>query len=766
MNSTEFLTFLRKQPYYRDQLVHIEKIPAKRARYGKLNRGLPDMLVNALKQTGTTRLYSHQARAINAIDQGAHVVVATGTASGKTLCYNIPVLEAVLGDFRARALYLFPTKALAHDQLRGLATLTASLSPRPRIGAYDGDTPQKTRTILRSEAAILLTNPDMLHVGILPHHSLWAMFLKNLRFVVIDEAHIYRGVFGSHVAAVLRRLNRLCAHYGSQPQYIACSATISNPGEHVARLTGCSPLVVDNDGAPKQARHFILWNPPLIDSEKTERRSSYGEAAALFADLARGGVRNITFTKARVVAELVLKYARASLKKTHPHLVNQIASYRAGYLAEHRREIEKALFSGQLIGVAATNALELGVDVGGLDAVISVGYPGSIASLWQQVGRAGRRSNHRRGETSLAMLIGLDNPLDQYFMRHPEDLFSRPHEHALIDPHNLYVLKQHLPCAAIELPLNPQDESRFGEGFVPTMVELENSGELIYQPDTDNWMYLGRSYPARQVNIRSLGQTPVALIDASDERRLEVMDAGLAVSRVHPGAVYMHQGESYRVKTLDLQAGEAKLLPTTVDYYTQTREVNQVQIVRPLQLKTFKRTVVYWGVIKVTRFVAAYRQVRHFTENKGKEIELDLPAQSFETRALWWDMPKQWPQSVKRRGWNFSGGLHAIEHAAIGILPLFALCDRWDIDGHTTISNPETGLSQVFIYDTSPGGVGISEQGFLMLADLWNTTLDAIKACPCEDGCPSCIYSPSAGNGNKDLDKRAAIWILEALLQQ
>ena len=763
MDPNEFLNYLKKQPYYQQQLVHIERLPARRARYGNLEAGLPEVLVNALETAGTKRLFGHQAQAINAIRRGEHVVVATGTASGKTLCYNIPVLEAISADYRARALYLFPTKALAHDQLRNLAGLAAKIKPRPCLGAYDGDTPNKTRTRLREEAAIILTNPDMLHLGILPNHNLWASFLKNLRFVIIDEAHVYRGVFGSHVAVILRRLNRLCQHYGSQPQYIACSATISNPGEHVARLTGHSPVVVDDDGSPQSAKQFAFWNPPFRDQSKSARRSPYAEAAALFADLVRANVRNITFTKARVVAELILKYARTSLKRTHPELLPQVASYRAGYLAEHRREVEEALFKGELVGVTATNALELGVDVGGLDATVSVGYPGTIASLWQQAGRAGRRGN-RRG-ASLAILVGLDDPLDQYFMRHPDELFGRPHEYALIDPGNVYVLLQHLPCAAAELPLTPQDEARFGEGFVPAMVELENNGALAYQGGADNWLYMGRNYPAQRVNIRSVGQEPVSLVDAGDhDRPLEVMDAGVARSRVHPGAVYMHQGESYLVKSLDLAAGVAKLAPTEVDYYTQALEINDLQIVRSVRQQQLAHATVHWGAVRVTQYIIGYRRVRHLTEDRGKEIELDLPPNSFQTRALWWDLPPDWQKLVKRRGWNFSGGMHAIEHAVIGVLPLFAMCDRLDIGGHTTLSHPETGLSQVFIYDAYPGGTGISEQGFLMIRELWQATLASIQECPCADGCPSCIYSAKTGDKNKALDKRAAIWILEALL--
>ncbi len=766
VDTKDFLDYLKKRPYYDNQLAHIAHLPAKRARYGKLREGLPEKLVKALDAVGTKRLFSHQVQAIDLVRAGQHIVVATGTASGKTLCYNIPVLESILLNYRTRALYLFPTKALANDQLRGLSTLLRPLMHRPRIGVYDGDTPDNVRVRLRQEGSIILSNPDMLHLGVMSHHELWANFLRKLRFVIVDEAHTYRGVFGSHVAVVFRRLNRLCEYYGSQPQYIACSATISNPGEHVTRLTGREASVVDRDGAPKAGRIFVLWNPPYIDQVRSARRSAYAEASALFADMARFGIRNITFTKARVTAELILKYARSALKRTDPTLLERVASYRAGYLAHHRREMEEALTQGRLIGVTSTNALELGVDVGGLDATVSVGFPGSIASLWQQVGRSGRRANARHHHESLAIMVGLDNPLDQHFMHHPEDLLDRPSEHALIDPGNLYVLQQHLVCAATERPLIPQDEQHFGNGFVQAMIELENKKVLVYQAETDQWTYRGPNYPARQVNIRSMAQKPVTLIDESEAgRRLEVMDVSMAPARVHPGAIYIHRGESYRVRTLDLNAGVAKLLPAEVDYYTQAREINDVKIVEALQQQVHKRAVVYWGTVRVTQHVVAYRRVRHFTENRGKETPLDLPPNSFQTRAVWWSLLREWQRAVGRRGWNFSGGLRAIEHAMSEMLPLFAMCDRFDIGGHTTLSHPETGLSHIFIYDTHPGGVGISEQGFLLITDLWRATLSAIQDCLCAYGCPSCVYSPRGGDKNEKLDKQAAVWILEALLK-
>ncbi len=751
--------------------MHVERIGGQQARYRSLERPLLRSLVEAVRAGGVDRLYSHQAQAIDAVRAGGDVVVATGTASGKTLVYNLPVLEAVLQDWRSRAFYLFPTKALAQDQLRSLKELAGRLkltlpddSPvthRPRFGTYDGDTPQSSRGRLRQEAHIILTNPDMLHVGVLPHHHLWASFLKNLKFVVVDEAHIYRGIFGSHVAVVLRRLARLCQFYGSRPQFICCSATIANPAEHIERLTGRKPLVVDEDGAPQAPKQFGLWNPPFLDEQQSSRRSANSEAASLFTEMVRQRIRNITFTRARVVAELILSYTRQALDQTNPELTERVASYRAGYLAERRREIEQALFHGQLIGVTATSALELGVDVGDLDATVSVGYPGTIASLWQQAGRAGRGDSG-----SLAILVGLDNPLDQYFMRHPQQLFGRPHEHALINPDNLYILQQHLPCAAHEMPLAPADEAHFGPEFVEAMVGLEQAGLLAYQPDQDKWYYQGRAYPARKVSIRSVGGRPIVLVDAGHRfRPLEEMDEAAAYSRVHPGAIYMHQGESYLVTKLDLQQRQAVLAPAQVDYYTRPRENNDITIIRSLQHRRLKLTTVYWGAVRVTQQVVGYWRVRQVSEANLGETPLEMPPNIFETRALWWNVPPEWAGRLGRRGLDFMGGLHAVEHAAISLLPLFAMCDRWDIGGLSTPRHPDTRQPQIFIYDGYPGGVGIAEQGFAVLPDLWEATLAAIRDCPCEDGCPSCIYSPKCGNNNQPLDKQAAIWILQALLR-
>jgi DEAD/DEAH box helicase domain-containing protein len=828
MNTTTFVKQIEELPGYRDQVVHVERLKARRARYAQLERPLPPALLTALRQAGAGKLYHHQARAINAARRGQHVILATATASGKTLAYNVPVLEALLADGHARALYLFPTKALAHDQLRGLRELVAGTTGDRRFNTYDGDTPQGVRARLRRESSIILTNPDMLHLGILPNHTLWAEFFTNLRFVVIDEAHIYRGVFGSHVGCVLRRLWRLCARYGSAPQIIACSATIANPGQHLHRLAGVEAVVVgdEDDGAPSGVREFVLWNPPFVDRAQTARRSANIEAARLFARLVQAGIRTITFTRSRRVAELLLLYARRILEDEGPPagargipLADRVRAYRAGYRPEERREIERGLRpGGQLLGVTATSALELGIDIGDLDASVIVGFPGTIASLWQQAGRAGRGTRH-----ALSVLIALDNPLDQYFMRHPRDLFGRTHEHALIDPSNPYILEQHLPCAAHEFPLatgtdemegspppaapSPRrampgrrrrvsparrsappsrrttatrpplppglaqgdDERLFGPGFVPTMIALENAGTLEYRQDhagRDRWYPRPGAYPAQEVSLRALAGSRMALLNAAQNHRLmEVIEGTSALYRVHPGAIYLHQGESFLVRELDLAVGHAILEPVRASYYTQPREINDVRILHAVAQKELGPATATLGQVRVTQQVIGFRRVQQFREETLSLEDLDLPAQTFDTVALWWDVPNAIAARVARRRLNMTGGLHAVEHASIGLLPLFAMCDRWDIGGLSTPHHPDSGTALIFLYDAFPGGVGISEKGFDLLADLWRATYDTVRDCPCDDGCPSCIQSPKCGSNNDPLDKQAAVLILAELLR-
>ncbi len=720
MRTDLFIEHLKSLPSYQGQICHVEHIPPREARYGFLDRPLPDPLRRALQASGISELYTHQATAIKTVRDGHHVAVTTSTASGKTLCYNLPIVESLHNDLTGRALYLFPTKALAQDQIRNLTNLTQSAGLSLVSGTYDGDTPRSARGRIRKAASILLTNPDMLHVGILPNHRMWFRFVANLRFVVVDEAHAYRGVFGSYAACVLRRLRRLCRRYGSDPMFICCSATIANPAEHVANLTGLPAVVVAEDGSPHRARDFVLWNPPFADENKSARRSANVEASRLFTELLSHGLRNITFTKARRVAELILRYSREMLEREEPDLVPLVRSYRAGYLPRERREIERDLFDGKLLGVTATTALELGVDIGALDATVLVGYPGTVASTRQQAGRSGRGIRD-----ALSVLIGLDNALDQYFMRHSEQLFGRTPENALLDPRNPYVLRGHHPCAAYEMPLASADEEVFGGRFAHAVGDLVGRGEL--EPRGGRWYYHLSDYPAERVSIRAVSRDNYLLLDESQGSLLEEIDSATAFRRIHRGAVFLHQGECYVVSELDLWAQVARARRVESDYYTQPRETSDLSIIGCSRQQRLGKTLACYGQVEVTEQVIGFRRKQLFSDVVLDEKDLDLPPRSFITAALWFDVPPAAEERVRRERLDFQGGLHAVEHAAIGILPLFAMCDRQGIGGLSTPHHTETGRPQVFLYDGFAGGVGISEKGFELLPELWEATLRTVE---------------------------------------
>ncbi|TET74302.1 MAG: DEAD/DEAH box helicase [Dehalococcoidia bacterium] len=758
MNTSTFLPHLRNLPAYKDQIVHIEHIPPREATYGELEEPLHPALHASLESNRLLPLYSHQASAINAVRAGRNVMVVTPAASGKTLCYNIPVLDTILTHRGSRALYLFPTKALAQDQLRSLKELTAPQRIKLNYATFDGDTPQWERTEIKRSAEIVLSNPDMVHLVILPNHRSWSGLLSRLKYIVIDEAHIYRGVFGSHVANVLRRLKRLCTFYGVSPQLICCSATIANPKEHVERLTGLPFDVIAEDGSPHGGKDFVFWNPPLLDEARSARRSANSEATLILTELVQQGIRSLAFARSRRLTELIYLYVRDQLSQKEPELAKMVKPYRAGYLAEDRRQIERELFEGHLLAAVATTALELGVDIGGLDATVLTGYPGSIASTWQQAGRSGRSE-----ESSLSFLIGLDNPLDQYLMRHPDFFFGKSHENALIDPDNLRILKPHLICAAWELPLSDGDERLFGDSCSQAEAELE--GEGLLRRRGRRWYPSPRVvYPAQEINIRSTSSQNYQLVDVTSGRLLETVEEANAFFQIHPGAVYLHQGESYLVTELDLEMRTAYAVPTDAPYYTQTKDITDISILTASLEKAIGDITVHLGDVEVTTTVLGFKKKRIFTEEVIGEEPLDLPPHSFPTVALWFEIPPQVEEKLAAAGLDFAGGLHAAEHAAIALLPLFALCDRNDIGGVSTPLHPDTGKAQIFIYDAYPGGIGIAEKGFELITGLWQATLKAISGCPCQEGCPGCIQSPKCGNNNEPLDKKAAVVILEELV--
>ena len=758
MDVGAFLDAIRKMPWYTEQIVHGEDVPSRDARYGALDHPLGDGLQASLRGVGIDALYTHQADAVNALRRGKNVIVATATASGKSLCYNLPVIEALMRDRTASAMYIFPTKALAQDQRKALSRLMPR-SARLRCEIFDGDTPTHERAGIRRSARLLITNPDMLHVGILPHHRLWYQRLRSLRYVVIDEAHIYRGVFGSHVANIIRRLRRICHRLGSDPQFILCSATIANPGEHAERLTGLPFDVVEQDGSPYGGKDFLFWNPPMLDIATGSRRSTNTESAQLFAELLRRYVRTMTFVRSRRAAELLYVYVRDNLRLSHPDVAKRVMPYRASYLPEDRRAIERDLAQGRLLGVTTTNAMELGIDIGDLDATLLTGYPGTIASAWQQAGRSGR-SGHR----SLSVLVAQDNPLDQYLMRHPDAFFGKSHESARVSPANPYILKPHLLCAAYEAPLLMEDTKYFGTDLLWYADELVHDG-LLHARNSRWHLSAELEYPAGEVNIRSASARAYSLVERDSGVILESVEEMSAFLQLHPGGIYLHQGEQYLITDLDMEAGVAYAVPTDVPYYTQARDYTDTRILKQYKQRRAGRTQAYLGEVSVTTSVVGFRRKAHITEESLGDEYVDLPPQSYDTISLWFDVPADTLDYIRRERLDLMGGLHAVEHAAIGVLPLFAMCDRNDIGGISTPLHPDTGKPQVFIHDGIPGGVGITEHGYEIIEDLWSATLQVIDECPCESGCPGCIQSPKCGNNNEPLNKGVAALILQAILE-
>lgn len=757
MNVAAYLRRLQASSHYQHQIVHVEEIDGREARFADPAEPIASPLAERLVSQGIDHLYLHQAQAIDAARRGEDVLVITSTASGKTLCYNVPVIENVLANPKARAFYLFPTKALAQDQLGKLNEL--GLFPTVRFATYDGDTPKSDRPAIKRGAHIVLTNPDMLHIGILPYHTSWGPFLRQLQYIVIDELHVYRGVFGAHVAQVLRRLLRLCEHHGSRPCVIACSATIANPEEHMRRLTGLTPTVIDQDGSPTGKRYFAIWNPPVV-GEAGDRRSAHTEASYLFSDLVSHNVRTLVFAKARKSAEIILRYARESLQHTGPGLSERVMSYRAGYTVEERRAIEHGLFEGSLLGVTATNALELGVDVGGLDATVMTGYPGTIASTWQQAGRSGRS----QGE-SLAVLIAMDNPLDQYLMRHPDYIFGTPVERCAVDPDNRRILEAHLACAAFELPISETDLIRFGARARNAMESLEDAGTVRRRDD--RWFYASDDYPAAGVNIRSASVDTLEIRDITKKNAvIGTVEAERAFYSTHPGAIYLHQGEPYLVTNLDQAMHCVTVRPVDPDYYTQPIEHTTVTVLATAREERHGSGRTFFGEVVVTTHVLGFRRKDLHTNAVLDTVDLDLPAQSFETEAFWFAPNPAIASQLTAHSRDLPGSLHAAEHALIGMMPLFTTCDRSDIGGVSSPCHPDVGGAAIFVYDGYPGGVGIAEAAYSRLRDLIAAAATAVAECDCQDGCPSCIQSSKCGSNNEPLDKEGCQELLNAIMSE
>jgi DEAD/DEAH box helicase domain-containing protein len=731
-----------------ERLVHDDVYEPRVARLTDVPAELNPIVKEALGRAGIATLYEHQEQAVRAAFE-APTIVTTGTASGKSLCFQLPTLEVLTADRAARALYLYPTKSLAQDQARSLHAFGLHKQIRPAI--YDGDTPRAERAAIRKRSNLILTNPDMLHVGILPHHASWGELFANLAFVVVDEAHVYRGVFGSHVGNVLRRLRRVAQIHGTQPRFLLTSATIANPLELAQRLTGLDDFrLIDSDAAPHAARRVAIWNPPLLDEELGVRASALYEAAELFSELIASGSRTICFMKSRKGVELILRHATDRLE---PALAKRIAPYRAGYTPAQRQDVQRRLSDGELLGVVATDALELGIDIGELDAAICVTFPGTVASLRQMWGRAGRRG---RG---LAVYIAGEDALDQFFCRHPDEFLARPVEAAILDPGSREIYGEHLVCAAHEAPLTGDDAPFFGDSWEETARELAGAGFLRERATGFVPSHPG-DYPAANVALRSASADSFILIDASSGEVIGTVEAARAYTTIHDGAIYLHMGRSYRVLELDLAGRRAMLEPFSGDYFTQTKRESMTYIERLHEYREILGVSLYFGEVSYSETVLGYQR-KSLQDHEVIDFQtLDLPTVEFPTRALWYELdevvrafPADW----------LLGSLHALEHAQIAVLPLIAMCDRWDIGGLSTNAHPQTGGPTIFIYDGHPGGVGITRRGYDEFERLVGDARRLVGECPCSDGCPSCVQSPKCGNLNEPLSKRGALELLSRL---
>jgi DEAD/DEAH box helicase domain-containing protein len=764
-----------------EQVVAVAHEAAQRGRSGPLPEDLPAALRDALAAAGVTSLYGHQRAAFDLLAEGRNVVVSTGTASGKSLCYQLAVLDAYARDRQSRALLLFPTKALAQDQARKLTGMrldrAAGSALRPAVPAiYDGDTPMDVRAGIRRSATILLSNPDMLHLGILPGHERWAEFLHHLRYVVLDEAHVYRGVFGSHVAQVVRRLRRLCAHYGGDPRFVLTSATIAEPQAFAERLVGLPFEAVDEDQAPRPERTIVFWNPPLEDPAAGTRRSALAEASYVTAESVLAGARVIAFAPTRKAAELVYGHVRRRLEDRDPGgAATRVQPYRAGYTPQQRRDIERRLFSHELDAVVATQALELGIDVGSLDVSLVTGFPGTVTSLRQRWGRAGRKGH------GWAVLVAGQDALDQYFMREPELLLSRRVEEAIIDLHNPHISARHLEAAAYERPLTAADQAYFGEEGMLAAGRLADAGRLRRHPDGLVWSM--PHSPAAETSLRTAGREQFVIVERRSGELIGTVEYERVFRFAHPGAVYLHLGRSYLVTGLDLDGHTVLVDDFDGTYYTQVKVDKNVLIAGQAGMRPLPGAALFFGDIEVTEQVIAYQRRDLTDQHVIDTTSLDLPEQTFTTQAFWLAVPSpvldqalgplvppvpiDGPLQDRPAGPETlaPGSLHAAEHALIALLPLYAMCDRWDIGGLSTPWHWQTDVASIFVYDGYPGGIGLSKRGYEAFESLAADAAMLVARCPCESGCPSCVQSPKCGNLNDPLHKAGSVALLRALLE-
>jgi DEAD/DEAH box helicase domain-containing protein len=793
MDVAALIKRIQNRSDYAGQLEHVEVLPEREGRFASPTCPLPEALVRLLASRGVEQLYCHQVEALEAARAGQDWVVVTGTASGKTLCYNLPIIESALANPNARALYLFPTKALAQDQLKGLLELVSrdpEVAAAVRPGVYDGDTPTAQRRRIRGEANLVLSNPDMLHAAVLPYHPKWAAFFTDLRYVVVDEVHTYRGILGAHVSAVLRRLMRVCEHYGSRPVFLAASATIANPGELTGRLLGREVQVIDDDGSPRGRKYFALWNPTPLGQDSLARRSANDDAVMWLVETLKAGGQALAFTRTRQAAELIHRYSRDQLADARSPLADKVRAYRGGYLPNERRQIEQDLFDGTLRGVAATNALELGIDIGTLDVALLVNYPGTIASSWQQAGRSGRRHDE-----SLAVLLAGNDPVDQYLLRHPAYFFSQSPEHAVVDPDNPYVLARHLPAAAFELPLRGEAEpspdpslqgrggtgtdlERFGALAGPIAGALEDDGSLANIKG--DYYFAGGQNPAVGVSLRHMSDNTFSIVLQGGRRKADVeehsvianVDAISAPELVYPEAVYLHNGETYLVRELDLDGKIAYVERRETDYYTQAVLESNVLITGERGTSTsMQQAVLAYGDVDVAWQTVAFKKIKFATRENIGLGPVDIPAQKLKTTAVWIAPDDSIRADMKLAGLRASEGVVGLRNLAIVALPLVAMCDSRDLGG--VVDSKNLGRTTMILYDRYPGGLGYSERGFANMLQVLKICLEMVRDCTCDDGCPSCVGLPTlrpAIHSDPDLtrghpmpNKQATIRLLELL---
>ena len=773
-----FLKDVASSAGYAGQLVYVREVPPRQARFADPCRPLDPRVRQTLESRGIERLYCHQARCVDLVREGENVLVVTGAASGKTLCYMAPILETLVADPEARALLLFPTKALCQDQFQGFnAALAASGisktcdSAKGRggrdvvAGVYDGDTPSRTRRKLRDQGSVIFSNPDMLHAALMPQHARWAQFLARLRLLVLDELHVYSGIFGSNVANLLRRFFRVCRHYGSEPQIIACSATIGNPKELAEQLTDSRIAVVDDDGSPRGRRTYVFWNPPRVRGGNwRSRRSANVEAHELMATLIQQGTPTITFSKAKMTAEMIHRYVSEALQKTAPHLAAKVSAYRGGYLAEERREIERRLFSGELMGVSATRALELGIDVGGLDASILVGYPGTLASFFQQSGRAGRKERD-----ALVVLVGLDTSVNQYIMSHPDYLFGRPIEEGVLDSDNPFVITGHLRCAAHELPLRDKEALTFGPHADMALKVLEDNQKVTHI--AGRWYHAASETPQHEISLRDYAGENVVIEDADTGTALGEVNRFDASPILHPQAIYMHQGDTYLVEELDLDRNIARVKGVHVDYYTQPiggTDVHHVDYA--LREKPFGTGTAYWGEVTAYFRTSMYEKIHFYSLDAVSRHGVELPTFVLETLAFWIVPPEELMERVRKAHLDAHSGLRGIGYATRMLLPLFMTCDTLDFSH--SIGSANSAWNAIFVYERYPFGLGFTEKAYELLHHVMPVVLDTVKNCTCNDGCPCCVGKPlrqyatwNVERGEASIpSKAAALIILEGVL--